>query len=125
LVQDLSVRRANQLVYRDRFDWQGPWDQVRREWHVGKHLASGSLFVSGSVGPLPECSPGVERTVLTLSSGDTCIRLGGVPPEVVWECARLALGLAACWSGGEVSSPWLIGANNLAPNHWFSKPPVH
>ena len=41
LVQDLSVRRDGRLVFRDRFCWQGPWEQDTARWHFGGAPACG------------------------------------------------------------------------------------
>jgi hypothetical protein len=35
---------------------------------------------------------------------------------------RQALGLAAGWTPGDSSRPWLIGGHHLNPSHWFSVP---
>ena len=35
VVQELTVRRAGRLVYRDRFCWRGPWDEETAAWHFG------------------------------------------------------------------------------------------
>src|SRR5438128_7838172 len=44
LIQDLSIQREGQLIFRDRFCWSGPWDQDTARWHFGSALACGSLF---------------------------------------------------------------------------------
>ena len=58
LIQDLTVRRAGQLVFRDRFCWQGPWDEETAHWHFGLTEAYGSLF--STIGQSTDASP-LER----------------------------------------------------------------
>ena len=48
VVQDLTVRRHHQLVYRDRFCWQGPWNAASANWHFGTFPAFGNLFATGA-----------------------------------------------------------------------------
>ncbi|OWK40357.1 urease accessory protein UreD [Fimbriiglobus ruber] len=120
LVQHLEVRRAGRLVYRDRFDWRGPWTADDREWHLGGRLAAGTLFATGPVREGPAESDTFQRAVLPLASGDTCVRVCGDPRAVTWECARFAFAAAGDWSDGP---PWLSGGNNFSTNHWFSAPP--
>lgn len=122
LVQDLSIRRADKLIFRDRFSWRGPWDDRQRSWHLGGNLASASLFatewnctISETEGKL------VERAVLSLASGDTCVRACGEPELVLHDCVDLALSCAGKWSSVP-PVPWLR-SNNFGPNHWFSAPP--
>lgn len=110
LVQDLEVRRGGGLVFRDRFSWRGPWDQEAIRWHLGRRQAGGSLFITGGV-EAADASNGLERVVLPLDSGDTCVRWCGTPSEVTADVVRLALGQA----GG-----WLLNSHCLAPNHWFA-----
>jgi urease accessory protein len=127
LVQHIEVRRDGNLVFRERFDWPGPWNDRARNWHVGGNIACGSLFVTGAVLESPtlpaaevsEASP-VQRIVLPLASGDTCLRWCGTPSEVVRDLVQTALRQATRWSGGSESAPWLLGSHNFGPNHWFS-----
>jgi urease accessory protein len=123
LVQELEIRRDGELVFRDRFDWRGPWDAETASWYVGGGFAPAcaGLFASGrvSIEPSGPDDP-IRRVVLPLAGGDTLIRWCGPTPDVVADVVRTALGLAAAWSGGEGASPWLIGTNNLASTHWFS-----
>ncbi|HEX4608917.1 MAG TPA: urease accessory protein UreD [Urbifossiella sp.] len=121
IVQHLEVRRVGRLVYRDRFDWRGPWAADEREWHLGWSLAAGTLFVTGPVREGSAEGERFRRAVLPLASGDTCVRVCGDPPAVTWECARFAFTAAGDWSG---AAAWLSGGNNFSTNHWFSAPPV-
>ncbi len=119
LIQELEVWRAGELIYRERFDWQGPWDASAVRWFVGTPRATGSLFMTGAV---PECSrrgnEAVERVVLPLAAGDTCLRWCGPPPELTAELVGTALRLAGAWDG---TAPWLLGSSSLGPNHWFAQ----
>ena len=46
LVQDLVVQRDGCLIFRDRFCWQGPWNEVTpRAWHFGTRTAGLRKFV--------------------------------------------------------------------------------
>ena len=51
IVQELEVHRGGELVYRDRFTWEGPWDEADAQWYLGGGLtdATGSLFITGKV----------------------------------------------------------------------------
>ena len=49
LIQELTVRREECVVFRDRFCWQGPWDRATAAWHFGTAAACGSLFATGPV----------------------------------------------------------------------------
>jgi urease accessory protein len=122
IVQELEVSRGGTLVYRDRFDWRGPWDAATASWHVGDGPAASaaSLFHAGPIGTPPRPHLGVDRAVLPLASGDTLIRWCGPPPSLIDDVVGTALRLAAAWSGGPGAPPWLLAANHLGPNHWFS-----
>jgi urease accessory protein len=128
IIQQLAVRRDGELVYRDHFTWDGPWDKTTARWYLGEGPAgrgamtgTGSLFVTGTV-ELPPLGPGtpLERVSLPLDSGDTLIRWCGPVPELTADVATTAFRLAAAWSGNRDAPPWLIGSNHLVPNHWFS-----
>jgi urease accessory protein len=121
LVQETHVRRGGRLAYRDRFHWQGPWTSETIIWHLGKHLASGNLFVTGAVDE-QHVSRGeqVEAAVMPLAAGDTCIRYVGTPPAVTHAVVTTALQLAGSWSSNESTKPWLLSSDGLAKNHWFS-----
>lgn len=125
IVQDFEVRRAGRLAYRDRFRWDGPWDEAAADWHFGGELASGGLYLTGPPPEgLAEPAPGLRRAVCPLESGDTCVRWCGHPASVTADLVRTALLAAATWTGGPNSGPWLLDSTDLAPNHWFSTPPV-
>jgi urease accessory protein len=109
IVQDMAVRRAGLLVFRDRFCWRGPWDQSTAAWHFGDAPACGSLFVTGTM------KPEVNAAAFVTAAGDTCIRWCGASETVVARLVRTALRAASERSG----EPWL-GTDDLAPNHWFS-----
>jgi urease accessory protein len=119
LIQELEVWRAGELIYRERFDWQGPWNASAVRWFVGTPRAAGSLFVTGAVS---ECArlrnDAVERAVLPLAAGDTCLRWCGPPPELTADLVGTALRLAGAWDG---TAPWLLGSSSLGPNHWFAQ----
>lgn len=124
LIQELEVRRHDDLVYRDRFHWQGPWDDEDIHWHLGGHLACGHLFVSGGVDEQRlDGGSGVETALMPLASGDTCIRCCGSPADVMHKVVCTALHLAGSWSGRPAAGPWLLSTHGLAKNHWFSTSP--
>jgi len=121
LIQHLEMHRAGELIFRDRFAWHGPWDAETIRWHAGPGLATGSLFITGTVEEPSLTGEGsLERVVLPLASGDTCIRWCGPPGEVVQELVRTALCGAARWSANPGTAPWFLRSNNLGPTHWFS-----
>lgn len=124
IIQDLEVRRAGRLVYRDRFRWDGPWSDEEVDWYFGGALASASLFVAGPVqDDLPEAGPDLRRSVFRLDTGESCLRWCGHPTDVTADIVRVALHLAARWTLGPDAPPWFLGSSSLAPNHWFSTPP--
>ena len=114
LMQDLSVRRAGKLIFRDRFCWRGPWDESTAAWHFGGHPAAGSLFISGTLAP--EACPG--GALFTTMAGDSCVRWHGPGEKVSGAAVRTALIAAAQRSGSP--QPWLSTNFDLAPSHWFS-----
>jgi urease accessory protein len=121
LIQETIVRRDNRLVFRDRFHWQGPWDADAIGWHLGRHLACGSLFVTGAVDEqVVNCGDQVETAVMPLASGDTCLRCLGTPAAVTRAVVHSALHIAAGWSHDSNGKPWLLANHGLAKNHWFS-----
>jgi urease accessory protein len=137
MIQHLEVRREGRLIYRDRFDWRGPWDGEAVRWFLGDppltlpsppwggegrvRGASGSLFVTGPVAESPRTTADtLDHAILPLAGGDTCLRWCGPPAEIIREVVNTALRQAASWSGGSCDPPWLLRSNSLAPNHWFS-----
>lgn len=129
IVQELEVRREGELIYRDRFDWQGPWDETTARWYLGdvSHpgTAGAGLFATGPV-PAPDRDRPPpnhgSRSFLPLAHGDTLIRWCGPAPWLTRDVVTHALRLAAAWSRPDDPSPtpWLISTNNLGPSHWFS-----
>lgn len=120
LIQDFTVHRKGRLVFRDRFAWQGPWDEDTAAWHFGSHLACGSLFVTGrSVGLLSpdvgKCHPAVLHT----GANDTFLRWLGSSEEITQALVTTALQTAGLLSGKECLRPWLMPFRDLGPNHWF------
>jgi urease accessory protein len=124
IVQDLEVRRSGKLIYRDRFRWDGPWDDHHIDWYFGGELATGSLAIAG---PVPEKlaieAPNVRAARLPLDTGVTCLRWCGAPANVTTALVTAALTIAGSWTGGSEAPPWLLASSGLAPNHWFSMPP--
>jgi urease accessory protein len=123
IVQDFEARRDGRLVYRERFRWDGPWTADDAVWYFGGHLASASLFVGGPLpDALPEFHAAIRRSVFRLDTGESCVRWCGPPGHVTADLVRTALGVAAFWTCGTESPPWLLTSHDLAPNHWFSTP---
>ncbi len=123
VLQDLEVHRDGVLVYRDRFQWKGPWDRTTARWFVGDgdEAASAGLFISGGVPDLAaEKNPALQRAVLRLERGDTLIRWCGPAPDLVPSVVDTALSCAAVWTSGNSQRPWLTGGYHLNPSHWFS-----
>lgn len=117
LVQELTVRRSGRLVYRDRFCWEGPWDDDTAAWHFGGYAAYGSLFTTVASAKSPD-HPQVKQACFKTAAHDTCFRWLGPVQDVTCVLTRLALTLAARADG--FTEPWLLAAHDLAPTHWFS-----
>jgi urease accessory protein len=118
IIQHLEVYRAERLVFRERFCWQGPWSSETVRWRLGSGQATGSLFVTGAFqSPADRAVGGLLQAVLPLASGDACLRWCGSPAEVIAAVVGTAFQLPAMWAGA--GTPWL-GGGHLAPNHWFS-----
>ena len=97
IVQDFEVRRAGRLVYRERFRWDGPWDDESAQWHFGGHMACASLLVAGPLPAVLAAPPaGVLRTVFPLDSGENCFRWCGHPADVTADLALTALQVPRC-----------------------------
>jgi urease accessory protein len=123
IVQDFEVRRADRLVYRERFRWDGPWTADDSGWYWGGQLACASLVVAGPMPEvLPEAGPNFRRSVFRLDSGACCLRWCGRPAAVTADLAHNALRLAGYWTAGPDAPPWLLASSSLAPNHWFMIP---
>lgn len=124
IVQDMTVRREGRLVYRDRFRWDGPWDDESAAWHFGGADCCGSLY---STVPVPEVLTSVDpkdsdlrRATLATATNDTVLRWSGPVEAVTAAVTRAALTLAA--HAENKQGAWLLDSNNLAPNHWFTQP---
>lgn len=123
IVQDFVVRRADRLIYRERFAWDGPWERDEVEWHFGGQMACASLLLAGPLpGKLPEPIGDVRRGLFPLESGDHCVRWCGCPADVTADVALLALQVAATWTAGPDAAPWFLDSGGLDPSHWFSLP---
>jgi urease accessory protein len=112
--QEMNVRREGRLVFRDRFRWEGPWDDTAAGWHFGGVPACGSLFATG---PAAAETAAAGAPFLT-AAGDSCVRWTGASESVTAGVVRAALNAAAALAGA--SEPWLLSRRDLAPNHWFS-----
>jgi urease accessory protein len=120
LSQAMAVRRGGVSIFRDRFDWHGPWDAATAAWYFGQGQACGSLFVTGPVEvSLLEEEPGTERAAFPTAAGDTLLRWLGDSEAVIAAVVHTALRLAGIRSGGAGQAPWLASPD-LAPCHWFS-----
>ena len=116
--QDYIVRRQGRLVFRDHFDWRGPWDESAAAWHFGDANACGSLFHTGQVKEVPSGADEVlDGASFTTAAGDACFRWRGPSEAVTAAVVQTALHLAAKIVGSTKS--WLSGPE-LAPCHWFS-----
>jgi hypothetical protein len=123
LIQELTVRRGDALVFRERFGWHGPWDRATATWHFGGGPACGSLFVTGAVVSEdlhPVADSSIARALFPTALGDACIRWSGSSESVTACVVRNALRMAAMRAGGAPEQTWLPPGHDLAPNHWFS-----
>ncbi len=122
IVQDFEVRQGGRLIFRDRFRWDGPFAADAVDWYTGGALATASLFVAGPVSiALPETGPELRRSLFRLNSDASCLRWCGEPAAVTADLVQTSLRLAASWTLGPDSPPWLLASSGLAPNHWFSQ----
>jgi urease accessory protein len=118
IVQSFTVRRAGQLVFRDRFAWHGPWDTATAAWHFGGFPTYGSVFATGDVAPESAGdATAVRRACLRTAAGDTCWRWAGPAEAVTQRVVATALGHAGALDGS--AEPWLLARHDLAPTHWF------
>jgi urease accessory protein len=118
IVQDMEVRRAGALVYRDRFAWRGPWTEETARWHFGGYPAVGSLFATGAP-PLDIGDKHQPVALLLTAAGDCCQRWMGASEAVCEEVARIGLSLASAAGDHITGAPWLLSGNCLAGTHWF------
>ena len=112
------------LVYRDRFSWQGPWNDETSRWHFGTSLAAGSMFLTGNLGEMRErdtfadsTSPRPEQSVriarFPTIFGDSCLRWHGTAESALEQLLQLTQAF---------SPESFLSGVDLAPNHWFSAP---
>ncbi|MBM3997508.1 MAG: urease accessory protein UreD [Planctomycetes bacterium] len=121
IIQDMQVRRQGQLVYRDRFHWQGPWSDQAARWSFGGHPAAGTIFSTSS--PDPDMLPSVSGTTpFATPYGDSCWRFMGPTEQVIQGIVRHCLGVASSLQGRSTSEPWLTSTYNVAKTHWFETP---
>lgn len=121
LIQELTVRRDQALVFRERFCWQGPWDDATARWHFGTALACGSLFVTGPIqDQVLHAARSSTMAPFPTARGDTCVRWTGSSERVSACVVRSALCLASRLAGNAPGKPWLPPGQDLGPNHWFS-----
>jgi urease accessory protein len=123
LIQELTVRRDQNVVFRDRFCWQGPWDGDTAAWHFGTALACGGLFTTGLVQEQELHAGSAAMSVFPTARGDTCVRWCGSSENITACVVQNALCLASHLAGGTLEDPWLLPGHDLAPNHWFSLMP--
>jgi urease accessory protein len=120
MIQDLMVRRNRDMVYRDRFCWEGPWEEGAVTWHFGDAAACGSLFVTGKLpDALAESLSGLEGCCFLTGTGDSVVRWCGEPERVIAALVRTALCSGSMLAGNSNLEPWLLATHDLAPNHWF------
>jgi urease accessory protein len=112
MIQDMAVRRAGGLIFRDRFGWRGPWNETTARWHFGGSPAGGSLFATGPLAP----EQAAGGACFTTAAGDSCVRWCGESEQVSARLVETALASAAERAGSKG-----LPADALAPNHWFRK----
>lgn len=123
MVQDLTTRRADTLVYRDRFAWHGPWDSTTASWHFGGAPACGSVFVARAhTASLQDTLRERGDVVFPTAANDLVERRQGSSEGVTAAVVRSALLAGAVLAEGEGAVPWLLPGHDLAPNHWFTFP---
>jgi urease accessory protein len=121
VIQELTVRRAGALVYRDRFCWEGPWQEEAVKWHFGTAAACASLFITGGLpDALAEDDSVPEKCHFPTAAGDHVLRWRGEPERVIAALVRTALAAGSMLAGDNKLEPWLLSGHDLAPNHWFS-----
>jgi urease accessory protein len=124
VVQELTVRRSGALIFRDRFCWAGPWSEDEATWHFGNALACGSLFVTGKAAlDSGFASDGTSRSTFATAQGDTCFRWTGAAAAVTADVVKHALRFRDAGSATP-ERHWAADGGQLAPNHWFSRPPT-
>ena len=120
IVQEMLVHREGRLVYRDRFAWQGPWDDETARWHFGGHPAAGTLFVTGTHPTESLAGRDDERSAaFATAAGDTFCRWTGPSEVVIRNVVENSLRLASVLASGVAQMPWLLSGHHLARTHWF------
>jgi urease accessory protein len=119
IVQDMEVRRAGTLVYRDRFAWRGPWTEEKARWHFGGYPTVGNLFATETPPLDARGNDLAVVAVLTTAAGDSCQRWMGSSEAVSQLVARSGLCLASARTDNGVHAPWLLTGSCLAGTHWF------
>ena len=120
MVQEMSIHREGKLIFRDRFAWQGPWDDEAARWHFGGGLASGTLFATGT--HVLEAAPASEttrRALFTTAAGDTYCRWTGSSAAAIHAVAETSLRWASEFAKSTATGPWLLHGHQLARTHWF------
>ncbi len=117
LLQEVLVRRAGQLVFRDRACWHGPWDDVTAEWHCGGAAAWGTLFVAGATVESSAPDERLRCARFVTSAGQQCFRWVGEAEAVTAAVVRTALGFTATTlAEAKGENPF---GHDLGPCHWF------
>lgn len=122
IIQHLEIRRDGQPVFRDRFNWLGPWDDETRRWHMGENPINGSsgIFVTGDItDSFASLLTDPQSVMMRTGSGDTMIRTCGLPSEILVQTVKDSLRIAAQWTPEFGLTHWLLTQNHLGPSHWF------
>jgi urease accessory protein len=120
IIQELEIRRGGEPIYRERFDWKGPWTADQRDWFCGLGNGLGNLFSTRSAqSDAWDANPAKPETILRLDSGDQLLRWALPPRELTPRVVEAAFRIAASWSS--VEKYWLLESENFPPNHWFSQ----
>jgi urease accessory protein len=114
-VQQVVIRRAGRLVFRDRSCWRGPWGEAEAAWHFGGAVACGSVFATGD--SLDREGHGERVALSRTAGGDGCLRCCGEAEEVIGRVVRAGLNAGAVLAGS--AGEWLP-RDAIAPAHWFS-----
>jgi urease accessory protein len=119
LVQEMVIQRNSQLVFRDRFVWQGPWNDAMADWHFGGFPAAGTLFATGmQPDEAFSASDSTRSATFTTAAGDTCCRWTGSSDAVIRAVVENSLRWAAVMAKSS-GAAWLLDGHQLARTHWF------